>query len=125
MCAVALRRVRPLSVAPVAGARAAPFPGFLKPCDPTLRERPPTGDDWLYEVKADGYRAQVHLHDGDVTVYSRSGFDWTDQFRTIARAASEVAARQAVIDGEAVVYGLNDVPDFLAVRRELGRARSG
>jgi bifunctional non-homologous end joining protein LigD len=35
---------------------------------------------WLYEIKADGYRAQVHVNDKKVTVYSRSGYDWTDPF---------------------------------------------
>jgi bifunctional non-homologous end joining protein LigD len=58
--------------------------GFIEPCDPMLHERAPTGPGWLYEIKTDGYRAQVHLRDGEVTIYSRSGYDWTKQFAAIA-----------------------------------------
>nr|WP_253075489.1 hypothetical protein [Bradyrhizobium sp. 141] len=35
---------------------------------------------WVYEIKADGYRAQLHLEDENVKVYSRTGLDWTEQF---------------------------------------------
>ena len=54
------------------------MPGFIEPCDPTLHERAPTGSEWVYEIKTDGYRAQVHIRDGKVTIYSRSGYDWTE-----------------------------------------------
>jgi bifunctional non-homologous end joining protein LigD len=81
MSPVALRRsARAASIASRPGRQSAAFPGYIEPCDPTLAERPPTGDDWLYEIKADGYCAQVHLHDGKVTVYSRRGVNWTEQF---------------------------------------------
>src|ERR687885_3018035 len=121
MCAVALRRSRGLSVASVPGGRRAPPPGFIAPCDPTLRAQAPVGDEWLYEIKADGYRAQVHLNEGKVTVYSRTGVNWTKQFAGIAQAAAQLAAHTAVIDGEAAVYGETGVPDFQALRRELGK----
>jgi bifunctional non-homologous end joining protein LigD len=120
MCAVALRRPHGRSVTSVSGARKAAEPGYIAPCDPTLREHPPTGRGWLYEIKADGYRVQLHLRDGEVTVYSRSGADWTDQFPTVAIAGKSLRARTAVIDGEAVVYGYTGLPDFQALRRELG-----
>jgi bifunctional non-homologous end joining protein LigD len=107
-----------------AAGREAPFPaGFVDPCDPTLAERAPSGADWLYEIKADGYRAQAHLRHGKVTVYSRTGLNWTKQFRRIADAVEQLKAGEAVIDGEAVVYGTNGVPDFQAMRRATG-ARS-
>jgi len=61
-------------------------------CDPTLSERAPTGAGWAHEIKADGYRAQVHLIDGTVTVYSRRGHDWTEQFGAIAEAAKHLKA---------------------------------
>jgi ATP-dependent DNA ligase len=50
--------------------RAAPkacIPGFIQPCAPTLQERAPTSPNWVYEVKTNGYRAQVHVRDGEVT----------------------------------------------------------
>ncbi|UPK31028.1 DNA ligase D [Bradyrhizobium sp. 195] len=123
MCAVALRQSRS-GVSRVAGARKAAIAGYIEPCDPTLRENPPRGEGWVYEIKADGYRAQLHLQEGDATVYSRTGLDWTEQFSSIAAAAHKLKAKSAIIDGEAVVYGSGGLPDFQQLRRELGRKRS-
>lgn len=125
MCAVALKRQisRP-SVSRILGAKRAPAPGFIAPCDPTLRERAPDGPGWLHEIKIDGYRAQLHIRRGRITVYSRSGYDWTDQFRQIARAAQALSVDDAVIDGEATVFGTTGLPDFQALRRELAKEHS-
>lgn len=125
MCAVALgRSPRAASVtSPPLGRVAAVPAGFIEPSDPTLAERAPQGAGWLYEIKADGYRAQVHLRRGKATVYSRTGLDWSKQFRRIGAAVEKLAAREIVFDGEAVVYGTNGLPDFQAMRRATG-ARS-
>jgi bifunctional non-homologous end joining protein LigD len=108
----------------VAAASKAAMPGFVEPCDPTLQEQAPTGDNWVYEIKIDGYRAQVHLYDGRVTIYSRRGYDWTEQFAPIAKAASELKVREAIIDGEVTVLGKTGFPDFQALRGELGNRES-
>jgi bifunctional non-homologous end joining protein LigD len=89
-----------------------------------LRENPPQGERWFYEIKADGYRAQLHLTDGESKVYSRTGLDWTGQFSSIAHAAGRLKATSVVMDGEAVVYGRTGLPDFPQLRGELGRKRS-
>ena len=100
------------------------MPGFIEPCDPTLHERAPTGSGWVYEIKTDGYRAQVHIRAKHVTVYSRSGYDWTDEFAPIAKAAAQLKVREAIIDGEAAVLGNTGLPDFQALRRELRNRQS-
>jgi bifunctional non-homologous end joining protein LigD len=76
MCAVALRRAsRRRSSPAIPGAKPAPFPGLITPpCDPTLREQAPEGSEWLHEIKIDGYRAQLHIRNGQIRVYSRSGY---------------------------------------------------
>ncbi|RZN33768.1 DNA ligase D [Bradyrhizobium sp. Leo121] len=123
MCAVALRsRLR--SLARVPGARKAPIPGFIEFCDPVQRDRPPGGEGWVYEIKADGYRAQLHLRPDETRVYSRTGLDWTEEFSSIANGAERLKVKSAVIDGEAMVYGSNGLPDFQQLRRELGRRES-
>jgi len=61
------------------------MPGFIEPCDPTLPERAPTGSDWVYEIKTDGYRGQVHIRNRRVTVYSKSGYDWTRNLRQLPK----------------------------------------
>ncbi|WP_309084158.1 DNA ligase D [Chelativorans sp.] len=105
-------------------AKRAPFPGFIEPCHPTLRKRPPNGNDWVHEIKIDGYRAQLHVNDGKVRVYTRTGLDWTERFAPIAEAAKVLAGRQLIMDGEATVFGKTGLPDFQALRRELGKRSS-
>jgi bifunctional non-homologous end joining protein LigD len=80
------RRVDP-SV--VAGAKPAPFPGFVEPCHPTLREEAPSGGRWIHEIKFDGYRTQAHLRNGRPAIYTRRAYDWTRRFQTIADALRE------------------------------------
>ncbi len=122
MCAVALNRSpRSRRRSALPGAKPATYPGFIAPCDPTLRERAPGGSDWLHEIKIDGYRAQLHIHDSRVRVFSRSGYDWTEQFSQIARAAETLSTRELIIDGEATVVGKTGLPDFQALRRELAK----
>jgi bifunctional non-homologous end joining protein LigD len=101
------------------------FPRFIEPCHPSERSRPPSGPGWLHEIKQDGYRAQLHIRDDKIVVYSRRGYDWTTQFRSIAEAASRLRVRHAVLDGEAIVQGRNGVADYHALRSELARKSSG
>src|SRR3954451_9053468 len=124
MSTTAVQRVPTRGRGKAVGAPKAPMPGFIEPCDPTLHERAPTGSGWVYEIKTDGYRAQVHIRAKRVTVYSRSGYDWTDEFAPIAKAATQLRVREAIIDGEATVLGNTGLPDFQALRRELGNPES-
>ena len=55
-------------------------PTLIPPCEPTLRDRLPKGEGWVYEVKFDGYRMQVHKAGLTITLYTRNGADWTDRF---------------------------------------------
>jgi bifunctional non-homologous end joining protein LigD len=122
MCAVALRERARKSAIP--GAIAAPHPGFIEPCDPTLREQAPSGDEWLHEIKSDGYRAQLHICNGGIKIYTRTGLDWTHQFAPIAHAADSLAQHDVIIDGEATVQGSSGRSDYEELRRELARRKS-
>ena len=62
------------------------MPGFIKPQLATLKSKAPKGEQWLHEIKYDGYRVQVHLNRGRKKVYTRNGLDWTKRFSTIAGA---------------------------------------
>jgi bifunctional non-homologous end joining protein LigD len=80
---------------------SAEMPGFIKPQLATLKAIAPKGDQWLHEIKFDGYRVQVHLNRGRKKVYTRNGLDWTKRFSLIAGALD--IPGQAIIDGEVVV----------------------
>ena len=75
--------------------------GFVPPQLASLRSKPPAGDNWLHEIKYDGYRLQVHLDKGRVTIRTRTGLDWTKRFSAIA-AAFDIPVDRAIFDGEVV-----------------------
>jgi bifunctional non-homologous end joining protein LigD len=106
------------------GAKAAPFPGFLEPCHPTLRPKLPSGAGWQYEIKFDGYRMQLHRHADSVRAFTRNGLDWSREFGSICAAAAGIAAESIVLDGEVVVPGKDGIPDFGAVRGAIGKAQN-
>ncbi len=73
----------------------------------TLVDDIPKGDEWVFEVKWDGYRALAYVSGGDVTLRSRRGNDFTERFATVARALEQaVKTPDCVLDGE--VCALDD-----------------
>src|SRR5581483_3195467 len=95
------------------------FPGFVPPALATATTTPPSGDQWLHEIKFDGYRAQLHIHNNTIRVFTRRGNDWTGHFRKIAADAFLIKARSAVVDGEIVIPAENGTFDFNALQRAL------
>jgi ATP-dependent DNA ligase len=84
------------------GAEPSRMPGFIKPQLATLRSKVPMGEQWLHEIKYDGYRLQVHRNKARVTIYTRNGLDWTKRFSLIA-GAFDIPVEHAIFDGEVVV----------------------
>src|SRR5882757_9959522 len=84
-------------------ARGALLPGFIAPCLAEARDKPPTSDEWLHEIKFDGYRLQLRLQHGEVNCFTRRGYDWHDRFPTLVSAARKLKAESLILDGEAVV----------------------
>lgn len=68
----------------------------------TLTDDIPVGADWLFEMKFDGYRAQIALSGSEVVVYTRNGHDWTRQFKVILPPLRSLTKGSALIDGEIV-----------------------
>src|SRR5689334_14369250 len=86
------------------GARKAKLPAFVAPQLATLVKEPPTGDEWLHELKFDGYRMLCRIDRGRITFWSRNGKDWTAKFRNVIDAVkSSVKAVTAILDGEIVI----------------------
>ena len=85
------------------GAVKAPMPRSLAPMLASLASRPPTGADWLYEVKWDGVRALCFVDDGALTILSRSGRRCEQQYPELAVLPRQVRASQAILDGEIAV----------------------
>ena len=74
-------------------ARRAALPAFVEPCLATLADKPPESDNWIHEIKFDGYRLQARLDNGKVKLLTRRGLDWTKKFPTIARSGRQAAGK--------------------------------
>ncbi|WP_313618027.1 DNA ligase D [Agrobacterium sp.] len=107
------------------GAREARMRGFVQPALATLKPKPPAGDGWLHEIKFDGYRLQAHIRNGQVTLLTRSGLDWSDRFGTrLSKALADLPVSSAIIDGEIVVERDNGASDFSALQSDLSEGHS-
>jgi bifunctional non-homologous end joining protein LigD len=87
----------------------------FEPCLPMRRTVVPTGADWIHEVKHDGYRPIVERNDRKVRLFIRNGHLWTDRYPWIVQAALQNRQKHFVLDGEAVILGLDGVSDFDAL----------
>jgi bifunctional non-homologous end joining protein LigD len=94
---------------PVArSSRAAALPEWIAPQLTQLVDAAPEGDQWLHEIKFDGYRMHARLDRGGVRLLTRTWLDWTHKYPAIAQAVSSLGARQA----------------YLSVRRHPGPSNS-
>lgn len=87
----------------------------------TLVDEVPTGNQWMHEIKFDGYRALIAVSGESVTVYTRSGLDWTEKFAPLARAIAALDLPPALIDGEIIARGKDGNPDFSSLQAVLKR----
>jgi bifunctional non-homologous end joining protein LigD len=98
------------------------LPGFIPPQLCKLVERPPSGEGWGHEIKLDGYRVQLRVEGGAVSLKTRKGLDWTNKFAAIAAAAGSLP--DTIIDGEIVALDSNGAPDFAALQAALSEERT-
>ena len=88
------------------------MPEFLKPQLAEETEAPPSGKDWVHELKLDGYRVQAHKRSGKVALFTRSGLDWTHRMKPVAAALAKIHAESAILDGEVVVLDAGGLTSF-------------
>jgi len=100
-------------------------PGFIPPQLATLVDTPPPGDDWVHEVKFDGYRLECLKDLGQVRLLTRTGLDWTGKFPGIAAAAARLRARRAILDGEVVALLPDGRSSFQALQQSLSADAPG
>ncbi|AKM10204.1 DNA ligase D [Croceicoccus naphthovorans] len=101
--------------------RAAGQPKFRKPQLATLVDAVPAGNGWMHEIKFDGYRAMIAAAGNKVTVWTRSGKDWTDKFGPLVDALAALDLPPCLIDGEIVAYDRGGNPDFSTLQAVLKR----
>jgi bifunctional non-homologous end joining protein LigD len=124
----AVSKVKPSPVKPrkgaeapsaIVGARVAKLPTSLSPMLATLVDAIPTGDEWLHEIKFDGYRMLCRIDQGKVTIFSRNGKEWTAALGRVAEAVGELGLKSAWLDGEVTVVDDRGRTSFQALQNAL------
>lgn len=108
----------------VPGSRRAALPTRIAPQLAELVEHAPTGDDWLHEIKFDGYRLSARLEQGRAQMITRGGLDWTPKFPTIAAAIATLRADTAWLEGEACHIDEDGRSVFSALQEDLSTGRT-
>jgi bifunctional non-homologous end joining protein LigD len=104
-------------------AEASVFlPDFVPPQLCETLSRPPGAGGWIHEIKFDGYRIQMRVVDGAVTLKTRKGLDWTAKYPAIATAAAKLP--DCIIDGEICALDEHGAPDFAALQASLSEKKT-
>ena len=108
-----------------AGAVRRALPKEFAPQLATLAERPPEGEEWLHELKFDGYRIVAVRRDEQVRLITRNGNDWTAKFKAVAAAVAPLTSDGTILDGELVALRPDGVPDFQRLQNAIREHRDG
>jgi bifunctional non-homologous end joining protein LigD len=110
-----------IDLAKVAKARKAAMPDSIKPQLATLYQNAPEGDNWLHEIKYDGYRLLV-FKQGKVRLVTRTGKDWTSKFPAVVQALAWLP--DCIIDGELVFLEDSGISNFEGLQQVMQSGKS-
>jgi bifunctional non-homologous end joining protein LigD len=103
-------------------ARKGRMPRKVSPQLCTLVDAAPEGEDWIHEIKFDGYRLLGRIQSGKATLLTRAGHDWTGRFPPIVAALEGLPVRQAIVDGEATILDASGHPSFQRLQNAIKAA---
>src|SRR5581483_5521638 len=101
------------------GGKKAALADFYSPELATLVDRVPSGNEWLHEIKFDGYRILARIDRGRVKLFTREAHDWTARFENCAAALAQLPVRQAFLDGEIAALREDGSSDFQLLQNSL------
>ncbi|HET7181772.1 MAG TPA: DNA ligase D, partial [Candidatus Limnocylindrales bacterium] len=96
------------------------LPAFVEPMAATLTASGFKDEDWLFEIKWDGYRVEAVVSNGTAKVFTRNGNDAETYFPKLLTKATWIDAREAIVDGEVVAIGEDGRPDFSLLQEATG-----
>jgi bifunctional non-homologous end joining protein LigD len=110
-------------IAKTKSARKGLLPIFLPPSLAAPADVPPSGPQWVHEIKYDGYRIQARIDGNNIKLLTRNNLDWTARFNSIAAALKELRLGSALLDGEIVVEDANGIPSLGNLQADLKEGR--
>ena len=109
----------------LADAKAMKMPDFIEPMAATLTSKPFRDEDWLFEIKWDGYRVEAVVRDGRVRLWTRRGNDAATYFGDFLGRPTWIEAGEAIVDGEVVAFDESGNPDFGVLQEKISAVRAG
>jgi ATP-dependent DNA ligase len=76
----------------------APKIAFIEPCLPSRAGKPPSGANWIHEIKHDGYRLMARCDSVGIRLLTRNGHDWSARFPLVVEAVNHLKVRSCLID---------------------------
>src|SRR5215208_4968828 len=89
---------------------------FIEPCLPSPADRPPSGTNWIHEIKHDGYRLMVRR--------DSVGIHWSGRFPLVVEAVNHLKVRSCLIDGEVVSCDERGLARFVVLRRRRNEVQA-
>lgn len=108
----------------IKGAIAAKMPKTWKPQLAEEQAEPPSGAEWVHEIKYDGYRTLCLFENGKVKLLTRNGHDWTHRYGAPAKALATLPCKSAIIDGEIVVQDPRGVTRISLLEQALAEGQA-
>src|SRR3954465_7003859 len=96
---------------------------FIEPCLPSPADRPPSGSNWIHEIKHDGYRLMARRDSVGIRLITRRGNDWSARFPLVVEAMNHLQVRSCLIDGEVVCCDERGLSRFDVLRRRNNEGR--
>jgi bifunctional non-homologous end joining protein LigD len=103
----------------ISGARKMKLPMAISPQLATLVVEPPQGEQWLHEVKWDGYRLITRVGKTDIKLLTRHHNDWTEQFPSLVSAFESLKLPESIFDGEVVALDRAHKADFQILQNSM------
>ena len=97
---------------------------FVAPCLPSTADQPPTGSEWVHEIKHDGDRLMARRDPVGIRLLTRRGKDWADRYPLIVEAVNHLNVRSCLIDGEVVCCDERGLAIFATLRQRRNEARA-
>ena len=98
--------------------------GFIEPCLPSPADKPPSGANWIHEIKHDGYRLMARRDPVGIRLLTRRGNDWANRFPLVVEAVNHLKVRSCLIDGEVVCCDERGVAVFHVLRHRRNEQKA-
>lgn len=99
--------------------KSSKYPTVIHPALATLVDSPPSGKNWLHEIKFDGYRLLCFKKNGKTKLITRNNLDWTSKFKNIATEINKLPIDNFVLDGEVVVLDEKQHSNFQLLQNSI------